>query len=92
MPTFTVTYKNGEAEDLEAFSRDDLIKQHFDDSDSHLKKKVKMITWHHNTIQFVEDVETGQIDKEVSTADANPYGWREKGDSEDDDYKGTPDY
>lgn len=87
MPTFFVTLKNDESKELEAFSRADLVEQHFGGDEAKLKAEAKLIRWHHNTIQFSENLETGKTDQEVSTADANPYGWREQGDKNDTDSK-----
>ena len=79
MPTFLVTFNNNEVKELEAASRADLLQSHFSGDESQMKSQVKLIRWHHNTVAFTENVATGEIDKIVSTADANPYGWREKG-------------
>ncbi len=41
MPTFFVTFKNDETKDLEAFSRADLVEQHFDGDERKLKEEAK---------------------------------------------------
>ena len=74
--TFIVVYKNGETKDLEAQSRADLIIQYFDGNEQRFKDEVKMLRWQQGTVSYTEDVEKGEMDEDVATADTNPYGWR----------------
>lgn len=89
MPTFFVTFNDDETKEYEAFSRSDLIEKHFGGDEARLKEEAKLLRFHHNTVQHTEDLKKGESDQEISSADTNPYGWREKGDKTDTDTKSS---
>ncbi|WP_338762231.1 hypothetical protein WAF17_17210 [Bernardetia sp. ABR2-2B] len=74
--TFIVVYKNGETKDLEAQNKADLIVTHFEGNRQKFKDEVKLIRWQQGTVSYTEDVENGEMDENIATADTNPYGWR----------------
>lgn len=74
--TFIVVYKNGETKDLEAQNRADLLITHFEGNEQKFKDEVKLLRWQQGTVSYTENVESGQMDESVATADTNPYGWR----------------
>ncbi|WP_338793034.1 hypothetical protein V9L05_11885 [Bernardetia sp. Wsw4-3y2] len=74
--TFIVVYKNGETKDLEAQNKADLIVEYFEGNRQKFKDEVKLIRWQQGTVSYSEDIENGEIDENIATADTNPYGWR----------------
>ena len=74
--TFIVVYKNGETKDLEAQNKADLIVEYFEGNEQKFKDEVKLIRWQQGTVSYSEDVEKGEMDESIATADTNPYGWR----------------
>ncbi len=74
--TFIVVYKNGETKDLEAQNKADLLITHFEGNEQKFKDEVKLIRWQQGTVSYTEDVEKGEMDENIATADTNPYGWR----------------
>jgi hypothetical protein len=74
--TFIVVYKNGETKDLEAQNKADLIAAYFEGNEQKFKDEVKLLRWQQGTVNYTENVESGDMDKNIATADTNPYGWR----------------
>jgi len=74
--TFTVVYKDDKTEDLEAQNKADLILKYFDNEEQEFKNKVKLIRWQQDTTNYSENIENGQTEQSVESADTNPYGWR----------------
>ena len=76
MKEFTVIYRNGDSKDITVEGRDTLIREYFDDSEERFANEVIRLIWHGPTTEYIEDVMSGQLYAQISTADVNPYGWR----------------
>lgn len=76
MKEYTVIYKSGRTEEVAFRDRNALIRHHFKGDIRHFKKEVKLLKWSTLSMQYVENVEIGKINAEISTADVNPYSWR----------------
>lgn len=79
MRDYSVHYKNGEVKEIEVTGRKDLLDTLFQGSEDRLKAEVSMLKWKTANMFFTENVAAGKIDSEITTADANPYGWRNEG-------------
>ena len=79
MRDYSVHYKNGEVTEVEVSGREELVKVLFNGSEAKLKDEVELLRWQSTTMVYTEDVATGKIDSEITTADTNPYGWRNEG-------------
>ncbi len=82
MRHYTIHYKDGSTEDIEVAGRKELIDTLFGGSEDTMKEKVETLRWQSANMFFNEDVASGKIDSQITTADANPYGWRNEGDLE----------
>ncbi|MEP0986447.1 hypothetical protein [Ekhidna sp.] len=76
MKEYTIIYKNKPSEVVAAAGRLDLIKIQFDGDENRFKQDVKKLVWDELSMQCVLDIASDQINAQLSTADINPYGWR----------------
>ncbi|MFZ6052493.1 hypothetical protein [Halocola ammonii] len=77
MTDYTIIYKDGKTEQLECAGKKELIEILFDGQEKSFKDKVSSLKWSTISMRYIEDVETGKIDSEITSADVNPYGWRD---------------
>lgn len=77
MKEYTIIYKDNTSKQVEVADQTDLIKQYFDGNEERFKKEVSLLRWNDLTMQFVLDVKSGELSKEIFSADVNPYGWRQ---------------
>jgi len=80
MRDYTVHFHNGDTKDLEVADKKELIEILFDGSEEKFKEEVDMLKWQSANMFFTEEVSSGKVNSEITTADANPYGWRNEGD------------
>jgi hypothetical protein len=79
MREYEVFYKDGTTVNCEATDQRDLIDQLFEGKEEKLKEKVKLLKWSTGTMIYTQDPTEDKINSEITTADANPYGWRNEG-------------
>lgn len=75
MKEFQISYKNGTRETISSHDKGTLIAEHFDSEES-FKEQVATLYWRSAAMEYFENIQTGETSANVSTADANPYGWR----------------
>jgi hypothetical protein len=80
MREYVIHYKNGDSKDFKCEGRADLINKLFNGDEEKLKAEVKLLKWESANMFFSEDPSIGKVDSQITTADANPYGWRNEGD------------
>jgi hypothetical protein len=88
MREYQVFYKDGTTVDCNAADKKDLIEQLFEGKEAILLEKVKLLKWTTGTMVYTQDPAEEKIDSEITTADANPYGWRNEGGIDHDPKKG----
>ena len=76
MNDYTVIYKDGKTKELECAGKKELIEILFDGQENIFKDTVAKLKWSTISMRYIEDVATGKIDSEITSADVNPYGWR----------------
>ena len=76
MKDYTLIYKDGKSESVTYPDRKTLIDEHFNGNIEKFRQDVQQLKWDTLTIRYVQDVESGKVNAEISTADANPFGWR----------------
>ncbi|MDX1373693.1 MAG: hypothetical protein R3321_14565 [Nitrososphaeraceae archaeon] len=79
MRDYTIHYKDGHTEEIEVAGKKELIDKLFNGDEDKFKSEVVMLRWQSSNMFFTEDVTKGTINSEITTADANPYGWRNEG-------------
>ncbi len=77
MKEYTVVYKDGSTKEIACQDKADLINNHFENSEEKFKNEVVRLMWNTLTMRYVEDVAAGKVNAELSSADVNPYGWRD---------------
>ena len=77
MRDYTIIYKDGTSKNIECADKSDLIKELFDGSEEKFKEKVVRLMWNTLTMRYVEDVASSEVNAELTSADVNPYGWRD---------------
>ncbi|MTI21163.1 hypothetical protein E1176_09045 [Fulvivirga sp. RKSG066] len=77
MREYTIVYKSGKSEMIECADKAELIKYHFANDKTKFKNEVSRLMWNTLTMRYVEDIASEKIDAEISSADINPYGWRD---------------
>ncbi|SMG46008.1 hypothetical protein SAMN05661096_03208 [Marivirga sericea] len=82
MREYEVFYKDGSTVNCDANDQQDLLDQLFDGKEEKLIEKVKLLRWSTGTMIYTKDPAKEKINSEITTADANPYGWRNEGDIE----------
>lgn len=80
MREYQIHYKNGETKDFNCEGRKDLIDRLFDGDEEKLKAQVQLLRWETSAMFFSEDPASGKVESQITTADSNPYGWRNEGD------------
>ncbi len=80
MREYQIYYKSGDAKEFSCEGRADLINKLFDGDEEKLIEEVKLLKWETSAMFFSEDPATGKVDSQITTADSNPYGWRNEGD------------
>ncbi|NMM48631.1 hypothetical protein [Marinigracilibium pacificum] len=76
MKEYLIIYTNGKTENVIVPDKQTLINAKFKGDKDVFMKKVKMLQWNTLSMKFVEHVKSGRVDAVISTADANPFGWR----------------
>ena len=76
MTEFTIIYHSGKSEVIECAGKSDLIKQHFSGDEAKFKKEVSRLLWSTLTMRYTEEIGSGEVNAEITSADVNPYGWR----------------
>ncbi|MDX1628232.1 MAG: hypothetical protein R3345_06000 [Fulvivirga sp.] len=76
MKEYTVIYKSGKSEVIECADKESLIRHHFNDDEDRFKNEVTRLLWSTLTMRYTEDVGSGEVNAEITSADVNPYGWR----------------
>ncbi|ADR21501.1 hypothetical protein MATR_08700 [Marivirga tractuosa] len=84
MREYEVFYKDGTTVNCSAEDKTDLIKQLFGGSDNKFIDEVKLLKWTTGAMVYTQDPSHNKIDSEITTADANPYGWRNEGELKHD--------
>lgn len=76
MREYTIHYRNGESKVHHCDDKSSLIKEIFEGDQTRFQREVTMLSWQMQGIHYTENVERGEIDGQLTSADANPYGWR----------------
>ncbi|WP_137089967.1 hypothetical protein [Mangrovivirga cuniculi] len=76
MKEYTIIYKDGNSEVAMFPNKQSIIDKKFGGNSDAFEKEVKMLQWTTLSMRYVEDIKSGKINAVISTADANPYGWR----------------
>ena len=76
MKEFTVIYTDGRTETLSSPGRRTLLKDHFDNDEEKFRSEVSMLKWTTLATEYVIDVQNGENNAQIFSADVNPYGWR----------------
>ncbi len=76
MKEFTVIYRNGDSKTINAPDKSVLIQDHFEGDQKKFRNEVSRLIWSSLSMHFVEDIDSKQKHAEITTADVNPYGWR----------------
>ena len=76
MKDYLIVYRSGKTESVSCPDKKSLIEMYFKGDESQFKKEVQLLKWNTLTMMYSEDISQGKINAEISTADANPYGWR----------------
>lgn len=79
MREYEVFYKDGTTVICNAADKKDLVNQLFDGKENKMIEEVKLLKWATGTMVYTQDPSKDKIDSEMTTADANPYGWRNEG-------------
>jgi hypothetical protein len=80
MREYEIFYKDGTTANCDAADQNDLVDQLFDGNEKELIDKVKLLKWSTLTMMYTKDPAEEKINSQITTADANPYGWRNEGD------------
>ncbi|EIM76788.1 hypothetical protein A3SI_08786 [Nitritalea halalkaliphila LW7] len=75
MPFFTLYLHQGTKQVIEADDRNDLILK-CQAEGIRFQQEVKEVHWTDRTLHMMEEVSTGEIRRDISTADVNPHGYR----------------
>ena len=76
MKEYLIVYKNGETTKVNCADKESLVDEYFEGDKEKFKNEVERLIWSSLSIHYVEDVQKEEIDTEITTADVNPYGWR----------------
>lgn len=76
MREYEVYYKDGTTINCNAADKKDLVNQLFNGEEKALINKVKLLKWSTGTMVYTQDPAEEKINAEITTADTNPYGWR----------------
>ena len=76
MKEYVVVYRNGSTESISCPDKKSLIQNYFKGDEIQFKEEVQLLKWDTLTMRYVENVDHGKIDAEMTTADVNPFGWR----------------
>ena len=79
MRDYTIHYKDGHTANIEVADKKELIEILFNGEEEKLKEQVEMLRWETANMYFSEEVHSGKVTSQITTADANPYGWRNEG-------------
>jgi hypothetical protein len=79
MREYEVFYKDGNTVNCSAADRKELAQQLFNGNEKELIEKVKLLKWSTGAMVYTQDPAEEKINSEITTADANPYGWRNEG-------------
>jgi hypothetical protein len=75
---FKITWTDGSEARKSYQSKEKLMQVLFEGKKSHFTSKVKRLEWVEKGIHHIEDVNSGEIRREVVGADTNPFGWRKE--------------
>ncbi|WP_375580604.1 hypothetical protein ABWH96_06125 [Marivirga tractuosa] len=79
MREYEVFYKDGTTVNCNAADKNDMVDQLFNGNEKELIEKVKLLKWSTGAMVYTQDPAEEKINSEITTADANPYGWRNEG-------------
>jgi len=71
---FQIVYYNNKSEKVSFPGRQSLINELFNGNSDQYKAQVKRLSWSTLAMKYVEDVKTGKIEAEITSADINPFG------------------
>jgi len=76
MKEYTVFFHNGDERKISCSGKKELVKIVSDGDEKLFKEKVDRIIWSTTAMHYVEDVKTNTVNSQITSADVNPYGWR----------------
>ena len=76
MKEFTVIFRSGNSKKITSPDKPTLIKEHFNNNEEHFTKEVSRLMWSSLSMHYVEDIDSQESHAQITTADVNPYGWR----------------
>ena len=79
MREYEVFFKDGTTVNCNAADKNDLVEQLFNGKENELLERVKLLKLTTGTMVYTQDPAEEKINAEITTADANPYGWRNEG-------------
>lgn len=75
--SFHIIHKGGTELRIEDKNPNELIKNTFSNREK-MKEKVSKLVWKIKSTLCIYDPENGEIERQLSDEDVNPYGWRMK--------------
>ena len=75
--SFHIFHKKGTELKLEASNLQNLLENNFPNRQK-MKEQVERIAWKVKSTLCIYDPESGEIDRQISDGDINPFGWRMK--------------
>ncbi len=76
MPYYTLILHDNSKTVVLAESKAELLEEIKKSYSTDLQTQIKEVHWEDRTLHFVEDFRTGEIRRDISTADVNPFGYR----------------
>jgi hypothetical protein len=76
MKEYTIVLRNGQSEEAVYPDKSTLIMERFGGNHKAFKKNVSLLKWSTFNVSYIENVQSGKLDAQISTADVNPFGWR----------------
>ena len=77
MKEYTVVYKGTrKSEMIMVPDKKTLIQEMYNGDVRKFKEEVQSLQWSTTSMHYVEDVQSEKIHAEITSADVNPYGWR----------------
>ncbi len=76
MTYYTLHNKDGTKQTHFCASKEHLINEIFDGDVSKYKEQVQSMQWTSLGMSITEQADTGSLQRSITGADVNPYGWR----------------
>jgi hypothetical protein len=84
MREYQIFFKNGKTQDFSCEGKKDLIEKLFEGDEDKLIAEVKLLKWESGAMFYSEDPSEAKVNSQITTADTNPYQWRNQADEDSD--------